>query len=273
MRIRIIAGVLLLPALPLVLFIAPDWVLAALVSLLSAVSVWEVLGRYLPKRRVTVYTLLFSAGVPLWFAIPGAAANPYYSVPAAGLFLMLLFAEAVLDHKRLTFAHIGAAFTSALFIPVFFSSLIRIAAMPEGKHLILLPFVASILGDTCAYFTGVRWGRHKLSGVSPKKTAEGAAGGLAGVLAGMALYGAAEQFLLGGAVSYPLLLLYGLLGGLAGQLGDLSMSLIKREFQIKDFGSLIPGHGGILDRFDSLLFAAPVIELLIVLLPAISVSV
>jgi phosphatidate cytidylyltransferase len=112
-------------------------------------------------------------------------------------------------------------------------------------------------------------GKRKLTPVSPKKTVEGAIGGLIGAVIGMAGYGIILQLVLHTHVSYPLLLLYGLLGAAAGMLGDLSMSLVKREFGIKDFGTILPGHGGVLDRFDSLLFAAPVLEILIRLLPAI----
>lgn len=273
MRIRIIVGIVLLPILPLVLFFAPEWVLPAVIALISAVSVWELLGntRFAPKKRIMAYAAVFSACVPFWYyANPNLTLHFSEILPLAGvsLFLMLLFLEAVADHKHVTFSHIGVICTTALSIPVFFSSLIRIMHS-SGKHYILLPFIAALLGDTCAYFVGVFWGKHKLKpDISPKKTIEGAIGGFAGVLLGMAAYGILEQAAFGNEVNFPVLLLFGLLGSFAAQLGDLSMSLVKREFQIKDFGNLLPGHGGVLDRFDSLLFAAPVIEILIALLPA-----
>ncbi|MDR0294398.1 MAG: phosphatidate cytidylyltransferase [Oscillospiraceae bacterium] len=273
MRVRIIVGIILLPVLPLVLFFAPDWTLAAVISLISALSVWELLGNtgFAPKKRLSACAVVFAACVPVWFYIRPCLGDYAGSLRLAGplLFLMALFGEAVADHERVTFKHIGVIFTTAVCIPSFFSSLIRVMAFAGGKYVIMLPFIAALLGDTCAYFTGSAWGRHKLTPVSPKKTVEGSVGGLIGVLAGMVLYGVLMQTVFGRAVSYPLLLLYGLAGSLAGQLGDLSMSLVKREFQIKDFGSLLPGHGGVLDRFDSLLFAAPVLEVLIILLPAI----
>jgi phosphatidate cytidylyltransferase len=266
-------AVALLPLLPLVLFIAPDWVMAASISLVSAGAVTELLGgtRFC-KKRLTVYAAVFSACVPLWL-YHTRHGQPEYAdwVPLAFVagFCMLLFSEAVADHERFRFTYVSAVFFAALIIPFFFASLIRIAALPSGKHYIILPFIAAILSDICAYFTGVLWGKHKLSPVSPKKTWEGAAGGLLGVLIGMAAYGLLQQIVFNNAFSTPLLLLYGLLGCAAGILGDLSMSLVKREFHLKDFGTLLPGHGGLLDRFDSLLFAAPVLYILILLLPAL----
>ena len=275
MRVRVIVGLLLLPLVPLVLFLAPAWVLAAAISLISALSVWELLGgaRFVPKKRLTAYAAAFSVCIPLWFYISPRWPDYAGILPLAGAvcFLMLLFAEAVADHQRVSFSQICVVCVTAVIIPFFFSSLVRVTAFEDGKHYIMLPFIAALLGDTCAYFVGVLWGKRKLTPVSPKKTVEGAVGGLAGSLLGMAAYGILEIFAFHNAANIPLLLLYGLLGGLAGQLGDLSMSLIKRESQIKDFGALLPGHGGVLDRFDSLLFAAPVVEVLIVLLPAIEV--
>jgi phosphatidate cytidylyltransferase len=264
----------MLPLLPLVLFLTPGWVLAASVSVLSALSVWELLGGtgFLPKKRFTAYAAVFSVCVPLWIyfkdTIPSAHADilPLVFITA---FVLLLFAGAVADHANIRFTHIAVVFTSALVIPYFFSSLLHIANGELGRYYIMLPFIAAFLTDICAYFAGITLGKRALTPVSPKKTVEGAIGGLIGVLLGMASYGLIMHLAFSMLVSYPLLLLYGLLGGIAGMLGDLSMSLIKREFRLKDFGSLLPGHGGVLDRFDSLLFTVPVLDILFRLLPAI----
>ncbi|MCL2002644.1 MAG: phosphatidate cytidylyltransferase [Oscillospiraceae bacterium] len=278
MLVRILVAIAILPLLPLVLYVAPDWALACAVSAVSALSVWELLAGtgFLPSKRPAVYAAVFSACIPLWVFCAQASrwADAADWVPLAFItgFCVLLFAEAIAGGAKFQFTHISAVFFAALMIPFFFSSLVRVAALPNGRHYILLPFIAAILSDICAYFTGILWGRRKLTPISPKKTWEGAAGGMAGVLLGMAGYGLLQQTVFGNAFSLPLLLLYGLLGGAAGMLGDLSMSLVKREFSIKDFGSLLPGHGGALDRFDSLLFAAPVLEVLIRLLPAMETA-
>ena len=291
MRVRVIVGLLLLPLVPLVLFLAPAWVLAAAVSLISALSVWELLDGtgFVPKKRLTAYAAVFSAGIPVLIHFSGSSSfNEFIGkrgvdVPFAGVLalLVLLFTEAVADHEKIHFSHIAIIAAAALLIPYSFTSLIRI-----HKIFVLLPFIAALLNDTFAYFAGKLFGKHKLTPVSPKKTVEGAAGGMIGALIGTAVYGAVLLKILPGyfdlyemfpfhfyTFSIPRLLLCGVLGAAAGILGDLSMSLVKREAGVKDFGTLLPGHGGVLDRFDSLLFAAPVVEILLKLLPVLEVNV
>jgi phosphatidate cytidylyltransferase len=131
-----------------------------------------------------------------------------------------------------------------------------------------IPFITAFFSDTGAYFVGVLFGKHKMAPViSPKKSWEGFFGGIVVAIAGMMLYGVAAEQFGGKEVNYLLALLYGLLGALGGVFGDLSMSVIKRQVGIKDYGNLIPGHGGILDRFDSVLITAPLTEALLLILP------
>lgn len=136
--------------------------------------------------------------------------------------------------------------------------------MENGIYLVILPFVAAWITDSCAYFVGVTLGKHRIAPyLSPKKTVEGTVGGILGCMLGMLLYGGIIQFFFNIDANYVLLALLGMIGALAAEFGDLSMSFVKRQFRIKDYGNIMPGHGGILDRFDSLLFAAPVVEILL----------
>jgi phosphatidate cytidylyltransferase len=138
-------------------------------------------------------------------------------------------------------------------LPSFF---VLIWQLPQGVHWILLTIAVTALGDTAAYYVGSLWGRHKLlPKVSPNKTVEGAAAGLAGNVAGALMYGWLFFPTWLSFAGLPLALLV----GVAGQLGDLSESMLKRGAGVKDSGQLLPGHGGVLDRLDSLLFAAPVV--------------
>ena len=115
------------------------------------------------------------------------------------------------------------------------------------------------------------FGKHKLAPeLSPKKTVEGAVGGVAGSVAATLIYGFVMSACFGAAaVRYGLLILYALLGAVVAPFGDLAFSYIKRQYDIKDYGTIFPGHGGVLDRFDSVIFCAPLLEILIVYFPAI----
>jgi phosphatidate cytidylyltransferase len=134
----------------------------------------------------------------------------------------------------------------------------------------LLPIVIAFTSDSLALFAGMAFGRHKLAPqLSPKKTVEGALGGFFGAIACTLLYGLILRTWCGITVCYPILALYGGLGSVVSQMGDLFFSYIKRQYGIKDYGNVFPGHGGVLDRFDSVIFCAPFIELLFRLAPAL----
>lgn len=149
-------------------------------------------------------------------------------------------------------------------IPLALSCLLRLRLMPYGSGLVLIPLVAAFSSDSLALFAGMALGRHKLAPlVSPKKTVEGSIGGLVGGMAGMVIF----RIIFFLCTEIPLNIIWcvvlGLVGAAMGQMGDLVFSTIKREFGIKDYGKLLPGHGGVLDRFDSVIFAAPVLWLII----------
>ena len=132
---------------------------------------------------------------------------------------------------------------------------------------ILLPFVV----DAGAMFVGMLLGKHPFAPVlSPKKTVEGSVGGLIVGVGITLLYGLVFHFITDVEVNYYFLAVYGILGGVITEVGDLAFSYVKRNRKIKDFGHILPGHGGVLDRFDSVIFCAPLIELLIQWLPAFS---
>ena len=141
-----------------------------------------------------------------------------------------------------------------LAIPLIFSMLRYIRNMEKGNLLVWLPFIVSWLTDTFAYFSGRFFGKTKLcEKISPKKTVEGAIGGVIGAVAGCVVFGIVAD------TALPMFFLvpFGMSGSVLSQMGDLFASCIKREYGIKDFGNIMPGHGGVLDRFDSLLLTIP----------------
>ena len=157
---------------------------------------------------------------------------------------------------------------ASFLIPFLLSALVRIRMMENGVFLIAAPFVMAFLTDCGAYFVGCACGKHKLCPIiSPKKTVEGLIGGILGGIVGMIVYGLVLQYLFGFTVNYLFTVIYGALGAGGATFGDLMFSVIKRQTGIKDYGSLIPGHGGVLDRFDSMMIVGPLAEALILLIP------
>lgn len=175
--------------------------------------------------------------------------------------LMLMMAVYVLTFPKYRSEQVMAAFFCIVYAPVMLSFIYLTERMENGRYIVWMIFISSWVCDTCAYFTGMLFGKHKLVPVlSPKKTIEGAIGGVAG----SALVGALFAFFMVDQVipqqnitaAFAVL---GAVGAVISQIGDLAASAIKRNHDIKDYGTCIPGHGGIMDRFDSVIFTAPMI--------------
>ena len=269
MKTRILAAAVLLPLLLAVVLAAPLVVTAILVGIMAAIGVYELLmGTGLVKHpRLVAYAMGMAVLVALW---SGFSLGYAWLLLGILVFWVVLFAEMMASGMKLTFDKIALCFAAGILIPFLFTSLVRIHQMPKGRMLILIPFVMAFLSDTGAYFAGCFLGKHKLAPtISPKKTVEGVAGGVLGAILGMVIYCVVLQFGFKMQVNYLFAVLYGLLGSLGAVFGDLCFSVIKRQTGIKDYGNLIPGHGGILDRFDSMMIVGPLAEILLLLLPLV----
>ena len=267
MWIRILAAVVLLPLLLLVVLVLPKVFTAILFGLLAAIGAYELLwGTGLVKHlRLNIYTAVMAFLVALWsyFGTPYLAA-----LLGALLFAAVLYGEALASKATLAYEKLTVCMAGGLLIPFMLTALVRLHGMEQGRFYILIPFVLAFMSDTGAYFVGCAIGRHKLAPtISPKKTVEGAVGGVLGAVLGMVIYCLVLQRFFDFQVNYAWAVLYGILGSLGGMFGDLSFSAIKRQVGIKDYGNLIPGHGGVLDRFDSMTVVAPLAEILLMLLP------
>ncbi len=153
-----------------------------------------------------------------------------------------------------------AVFFGMFYVVLMLSYIYQVRDMEDGKYVVWLIFLCSWGCDTCAYLVGVMFGKHKMAPVlSPKKSVEGGIGGVAGAALLGFIYAYIFQEHI--ALEHPLILFPAVcaVGGLISQIGDLAASGIKRNHEIKDYGTLIPGHGGILDRFDSVIITAPII--------------
>lgn len=182
-------------------------------------------------------------------------------------FLISMMAVLVFSFPKYRTEQILAAFFGVFYVAVMLSYIYQTRILPGGVFTVWLVFICSWGCDTCAYCVGMLIGRHKMAPkLSPKKSVEGGIGGIAGAALLGVLYALAiNKWGNAGAdvVSYAII---GAAGGVISQVGDLAASAIKRNHNIKDYGKLIPGHGGILDRFDSVIFTAPIIYYLAVLL-------
>lgn len=267
---RVIVAVVCVPILLAMVYVAPVWMLPAAVALLSAIAIFEALYStgFLQHSRITAYSILLAGLIPFW------AFYDSRSLPVlVGLFIyvVLIFCDAMASHKKVGLEKIGGAFFLSVFIPFFLSSFLRMRKLEDWSYYIILPFVIAFLSDACALFAGLAFGRHKLAPeLSPKKTVEGAIGGVCGATAAAVLSGVLAGPLFGvEGCRLWVLAIYGVAGSILSQLGDLSFSYIKREYGLKDFGDLFPGHGGVLDRFDSVLFCAPFVEIMLYILPVV----
>ena len=269
MKKRILAAVVLVPILLLILYVAPKWVTAAVVGLISGLAAFELLyGTGLVRHiRLVAYAVLAAVLVPLWCYF---GMNPIWGRAGLLLFVLLMFMEMMLSGLRLKFAKVSICFVAGIVLPYLLASIVRIMAWETGRYLILIPFVVAFLSDTGAYFIGCRFGKHKLAPeISPNKSVEGVLGGMLFAVLGMLLYCLILSLAFKCKVSYGYALVYGIIGSVAGVFGDLCFSVIKRQTGIKDYGNLIPGHGGALDRFDSMHVVAPLVELLLMVLPVV----
>lgn len=268
---RVMVAVVCIPLLLVIFFVLPPIAVPILIAALSMIAVHEVLWStgFVKNGKLSGYSIVLAGLIPFWVYY-GQAALPALIV--LFVYFLLTFVEAISSNYQVTVEKMGGSFFFATLISYFLCSFIRLQQMDGGKFLILLPLVAAFLSDAFALFAGILFGKHKLAPkLSPKKTVEGSVGGFFGAALGTAVYGLVMQFAFQLSVNYLLLVLYGLLGSLVSQIGDLSFSYVKRQYNLKDFGNIFPGHGGVLDRFDSVIFCAPLIEILLRLLPAIQV--
>lgn len=181
-------------------------------------------------------------------------------------FLLLLLATFVFSYPKYHSHQIMAAFFGLFYVGVMLSFMYQTRMLEMGQFIVWLIFLCSWGCDTCAYCVGVLFGKHKMSPIlSPKKSVEGAVGGVVGAMLLTAIYcyaiKAAFNLQTDSFIILPLVVISGV-GALMSMVGDLAASAIKRNFDIKDYGKLIPGHGGVLDRFDSVIITAPIIYFL-----------
>lgn len=271
MLIRIVVSLILAPLFFVVLFFLPPVFLAVLVGGIAAIAGFELMRAMKVAHHNGMYVcaILSAVAIPLgsWLGYGSWTAKAAMVLLMVSLFFIAI--RLYSTDRAVGFEQVMVCLFAGTVIPQFLGSLVELKCMENGRFLVLLPVITAFSTDIGAYFTGMFLGRHRgVTKVSPNKSLEGYVGGILSGVLGLLLYGVILERFVGLEVMLPMLALYGLLGSGITELGDLSFSLVKRQFGVKDYGQLIPGHGGMLDRFDSMIFAAPTILLLVQVLPA-----
>jgi phosphatidate cytidylyltransferase len=211
---------------------------------------------FVKNLRLVIYAMVMALLVALWSYF---GCSQVWAAAGMLLFSGALFTEMMLSHIKLRFERIAMCVVAGVMIPFLYSGIIRIHTLDgTGRFFVLIPFIIAFISDSGAYFAGLYFGRRKLAQViSPNKTVEGAIGGVIAATVAMLLYMFIVDVAFGFTVNYLAVVLYSIIGSAVGVFGDLCFSVIKRQAGIKDYGTLLPGHGGILDRCDSLIIVTP----------------
>lgn len=263
LRMRILTAIVGVPLVILVL-LAPKSIMTVIVMIASVMGLYE----YYKAVGLDVHRDACIMGYIAALVISAGANYPTsVSVVLVYAFIIALFTMMLMKNRTIGIVHIGMLLLGLIYIPYFLSHVLYIRSLEFGNFYVWLVFIGAFLTDTCAYFIGCRFGRHKLCpSISPNKTVEGAIGGIVGGGLAFVIFGIIvniffAKYLGGKHFSLILLFILGIISAVASEIGDLVASSIKRQFNIKDFGNLLPGHGGILDRCDSIILVAPIIFL------------
>ncbi|MCR4716226.1 MAG: phosphatidate cytidylyltransferase [Lachnospiraceae bacterium] len=265
---RLAAGVLLVALMVVTLYFG-GFATLAMVELISLLGIYELMR--VPKNYSTELLLVTEIFTVVLYALLGTG----YTLRAYGfmyvflmvVFLLVLMCLYVFRYPKYKLQDITLAFFAIFYVGVMLSYIYSIRFLNNGGAYIVLVFLAAWGNDTLAYCVGKLFGKHKMSPkLSPKKSIEGFVGGVVGA----ALLGVGYSFIFGKVtdtlVDVKLIVAFAVICGLGGAIsvvGDLAASAIKRQYEIKDYSNLIPGHGGILDRFDSIIITAPIVYYLI----------
>lgn len=254
---RIASGFIVAFAVSIILLIPNNYVTGILFALIALTAMDEYLKAISkvckPIKWIGYLSCIIVAiinFIPDQYLLSGLM----YSIPSI---LLILFAQVIATDMKTTFKDMAYTFLGICYIPVFTMFLSLIDGMDNGKILLGYILMASWGTDIFAYSIGCKLGKHKFSKVSPKKSIEGCIAGTLGAALIMIIYTFILNNYFGFEYSYFIIIIAGIVLSIIGQIGDFSASCIKRYVDIKDYSNLLPGHGGMLDRIDSVLFIAP----------------
>ncbi len=270
MRTRVITAIVMVAAMVPFFVFSHTVAFPILMAFLGALGVYEMQGCIGARKPLlaTIPPMIVAAGLPFLARYVGSDKVFTYLFPLAFALIAYELIVSVFSGKK--FGVESAALTGAMgvYVSFGFAAVVMLRDLPYGEFIYFLAFIIPWVTDTFAYFSGRFFGKHKLiPEVSPKKTVEGSVGGTLFAVLLTALYGFVIGKVSDASPNYLGLGAVALVVSLLSQCGDLVMSLVKRRFGIKDYGKLFPGHGGVLDRFDSIVITAPFLYFLATLIP------
>ena len=267
---RVASGIVLLIILGFV-FITGGNVLLAFLGVISVIGLnefYNAVGLSSKEKKIDALTLVGYIGcIMLYILMFITDGNIAYMIFVPALSLIFMLTAFVFTYPKYNATEVAYAFMGVCYAPALLVFVYLTRQLDQGIYLVWLVFMSSWICDIFAYCVGMLFGKHKLAPVlSPKKSIEGAVGGVVF----SAIFGGVYGFVISSYVSAQFSMtvacaVVSAFGAVVSQIGDLSASAIKRGFGIKDYGHLIPGHGGILDRFDSVIFAAPMVYIVSVI--------
>ena len=261
MKTRVITGIVaLLILVPFLIFShTPAYTVFAVI--VSLIGVFEMIRcqKKIKVAQVTVTSLVYAAATPV-LCRHLSMGHDFMTIFMAltSLYMFICFAFAVFSKGKIEFIPTATTVASCIYVVFGFSCILVLRDWEFGGFVFLLPFLSAWVSDSAAYFTGKAFGKTKLiPDVSPNKTVEGAVGGVTVTAIFMVIYGLIVRFGFEVGVNFVGIILLGVMLSIVSMIGDLIASLIKRHYKIKDYSHIFPGHGGVLDRFDSVLATAP----------------
>lgn len=270
MKTRVITAIVMVAVMVPFFIFSETVAFPILMAALGAVGVYEMHSCIGSKKQLIPIILSVGAGIGVPFLARYCGGEDFFGYVFLIAFSVIALTLVVSVFSGSEFSVEVAALSSstAVYISFGFASLVLLRDLKYGVYIFLIPFVISWMTDTFAYFSGMLFGKHKLiPSVSPKKTIEGAVGGTVCAVALTLLYGFIAGKISGSEPQYLSIAIIATVVSILSQCGDLVMSLIKRRFGIKDYGKIFPGHGGVLDRFDSIIISAPFIYFITTLVP------
>lgn len=263
MKVRIFSAIVGIALLIPVLWLSDTLLFPIVLALCAAVAAFEIVSCVGARKwYVLAPSMVLAILGPLMTEWVASTVKSYIAFLAmlSFAYLFLLLAISVFTAGKLKYSAVAETALAVIYATVGFTSIALLRRIPFGAYLFGMIFVAAWVTDTMAYFSGRLLGKHKLCpSISPKKTIEGSIGGTVFCALAFLLYGFVVHKIADVTPNYPMLAICGLILSVISQIGDLIASLIKREHGVKDYGKIMPGHGGVMDRFDSILAVAPVL--------------